>query len=189
MKEKIKNSGLLPLTMITHYRCNSHRVSAFVERWHPETNSLHFDFGEMGPTLDDVEQLLGIPTYGLAMHTENKAKDALAEAKRGQAVMFDWLRLYFSDLRQSNTDERVNYCSRASLLYVLGCTLFCDKTGNKVNVAPLALLEDLDRVSQYGWGASALTFLYRQLGQASRRDTEQLRGFLTLLEVHFELLV
>ncbi|KAH7859225.1 hypothetical protein Vadar_033350 [Vaccinium darrowii] len=77
-------------------------VSAFVERWHPETNSFHFDFGETGPTLDNVEQLLGIPTYGLAVQqedardaktllrdllcvSENEAKNALVEAKRGQA--------------------------------------------------------------------------------------------------------
>ncbi|KAH7860645.1 hypothetical protein Vadar_016117 [Vaccinium darrowii] len=64
MKEEIKNLGLLQLTLITQYICNSHRVFAFVERWHPETNSFHFDFGEMAPTLDDVDQLLGIPTYG-----------------------------------------------------------------------------------------------------------------------------
>ncbi|KAH7865519.1 hypothetical protein Vadar_007691 [Vaccinium darrowii] len=153
----------------------------------------------MTPTLDDVEQLLGIPTYGLAVHTddvrdaktllkdllcvsENEAKNALEEAKGGQAVMFDWLRMYFSELHVSDTDERVTYCSRACLLYVLRCTLLCDKTGSKVNVAPLALLEDVDRVSHYGWAASALAFLYRQLGQASRRDTKQLSGFLALLE-------
>ncbi|KAH7857258.1 hypothetical protein Vadar_010646 [Vaccinium darrowii] len=156
MKEKIKNSELLPLCRITHYICNSHRVSAFVERWHPETNSFHFDFGDMGPARDDVEQLL-----------ENEAKNALAEAKGGQAVTFDWLRLYFRDLRESNTDKRVKYYSRAYLLYVLGCTLFCNETGSKVNVAPLALLENLDRVSHYGWGVSVLAFLYRQLGRAT----------------------
>ncbi|KAH7848259.1 hypothetical protein Vadar_000254 [Vaccinium darrowii] len=50
-------------------------VSAFAERWHPETNSFHFDFGEMGPTLDDVGQLLGIPPYGLVVHTKD-ARDA-----------------------------------------------------------------------------------------------------------------
>ncbi|KAH7843384.1 hypothetical protein Vadar_015969 [Vaccinium darrowii] len=190
---------IAPIALITHYVCNSHRISAFVERWHPETNSFHFDFGEMGPKLDDVEKLLGIPTYGLAVQQkdardaktlvryllgvlENEAKNALAEAKGGQAVTFGWLRLYFSDLRDNDTDERVTYCSRAYLLYMLGCTLLCDKTGSKVNVSPLALLEDLDRVSHYGWGASALAFLYRQLGQASRRDTKQLSCFLTLLE-------
>ncbi|KAH7861667.1 hypothetical protein Vadar_029146 [Vaccinium darrowii] len=76
----------------------------------------------------------------------------LRRQEGGQAVTFDWLRMYFSELR------------------------------SKVNVAPLVLLEDLDRVSHYGRGASALAVLYRQLGQASRRDTKQLSGFLTLLE-------
>ncbi|KAH7861330.1 hypothetical protein Vadar_024692 [Vaccinium darrowii] len=134
-------------------------------RWHPETNSFHFDLREMGPTLDDVEQLLGIPTYGLVVCTkderdaktllmdllgvsENEAKNALAEAKGGQAVTFDWLR-------------------------------------EQGKCFPLALLENLDRVSHYGWGASMLAFVYRQLGQASRRDMKQLSGFLILLEIIF----
>ncbi|KAF6171077.1 hypothetical protein GIB67_010945 [Kingdonia uniflora] len=42
-------------------------ISTFAERWQLETNSFHFKWGEMTPTLDDVEELVGLPTDGDAM--------------------------------------------------------------------------------------------------------------------------
>lgn len=55
LKERVNRSGLLLLCSITNYSiCNSARISAVVERWHTKTNTFHFDFGEMGMTLDDV---------------------------------------------------------------------------------------------------------------------------------------
>ncbi|KAG5528588.1 hypothetical protein RHGRI_029318 [Rhododendron griersonianum] len=108
-----------------------------------------------------------------------------AELKNG-LVKLSWLHMYFCDLNEGDTDVRVDRCAQAYLLYVLGSTLFCDKSGSKVQVNLLALLEDLDQVGMYGWGSSCLAFLYRQLGCASRRDTKQVGGCLTLLEVNFD---
>ncbi|KAE9450741.1 hypothetical protein C3L33_17369, partial [Rhododendron williamsianum] len=85
-------------------------------------------------------------------------------------------------VNEIDTDERIDRCAQAYLLYVLWCTLFCDKSGTKVLIAYLSLLEYLDRVATYGCGASSLAFLYRQLGHANRRDMKQLSGVLTLLE-------
>jgi len=39
-------------------------ISAFVERWHRETNSFHLPVGEMTITLDDVSSLLHLPILG-----------------------------------------------------------------------------------------------------------------------------
>ncbi|XP_068492245.1 protein MAIN-LIKE 2-like [Phaseolus vulgaris] len=39
-------------------------ISAFVERWHAETNSFHLPIGEMTITLDDVSSLLHLPILG-----------------------------------------------------------------------------------------------------------------------------
>jgi len=39
-------------------------ISAFVERWHAETNSFHLPIGEMIITLDDVSSLLHLPILG-----------------------------------------------------------------------------------------------------------------------------
>ncbi|KAG5561911.1 hypothetical protein RHGRI_004828 [Rhododendron griersonianum] len=163
--------------------------------WHPETNTFHFDFGEIGLTLDDVEHLLGIPVCRLAVYTEDErtpkqllmdllgvTEDVATNAIKGNSVKLSWLEMNFKEVNETDTDERVVCCARAYLLYVIGCTLFCDKSGGFVLLDLLPLLEDLDQVRTYGWGSSCLAFLYRNLGYASRRKAKQLGGFLILLE-------
>src|SRR4051812_14563670 len=39
-------------------------LSAFVERWNPETSSFHLSFGKMTVTLDDVHSLFHLPIAG-----------------------------------------------------------------------------------------------------------------------------
>ncbi|KAK9088917.1 hypothetical protein Scep_027999 [Stephania cephalantha] len=65
---------------------------------------------------------------------------------------------------------------------LLSCTLFADKSGSRVSIALLKLLEDLDNVGNYAWGAAALAYLYRHLGSATRVKVSQIAGYLTLLE-------
>ncbi|KAG5557552.1 hypothetical protein RHGRI_007705 [Rhododendron griersonianum] len=85
--DKVKASGLLPLAGITYKYSNNVLVSAFVERWHPETNSFHFRFGEMAITLDDVPYLIGVPVEGLAVHAEVHGKeDCVALLRRWLGV-------------------------------------------------------------------------------------------------------
>ncbi|KAG5528431.1 hypothetical protein RHGRI_029193 [Rhododendron griersonianum] len=163
----------------------------------PETNSFHFRFGEMTITLDDVSYLIGVPVEGLAVHAEVHGKEDcvallrrwLGVTKRNAkaavccgGVTFDWLWNTFHELEDDAMDDRVDYCVRAYLLYLLGTTLFVYKTGIRVNVSYLALLSDLTLVSTYAWGVGALRFLYRQLGQASRCHVKGMGGYTTLLE-------
>ncbi|KAL9232992.1 hypothetical protein vseg_008039 [Gypsophila vaccaria] len=39
-------------------------ISAFVERWHPDTNTFHLPFGEVSFMLHDVEMIFGIRAWG-----------------------------------------------------------------------------------------------------------------------------
>ncbi|KAH7861868.1 hypothetical protein Vadar_031931 [Vaccinium darrowii] len=110
--------------------------------------------------------------------TEEEAKEGLIHG----GVTFDWLRENFSYVSDDDLDERVDCCAWAYLLYVLGSTLFVDKTGVRVRVSYLGVLEDLQNVSSYAFGAAGLAYLYRQLGQASNGDAKQLSGYTTLLE-------
>ena len=52
------------LQEISFRRVNRALISAFVERWHPETNTFHMPFGEMTITIHDVTQILGISCVG-----------------------------------------------------------------------------------------------------------------------------
>ncbi|XP_028071598.1 uncharacterized protein LOC114273961 [Camellia sinensis] len=75
----VEQSGLSVLVDHTYRHGNRVTISAFVERWHPETNTFHMPDGEMTVTLDDVQTILGIPVTGWALScpklTRYKAAD------------------------------------------------------------------------------------------------------------------
>ena len=84
-------------------------------------------------------------------------------------------------LSNSVSNEEIEHITRAYLLFLLGCTIFVDKSGTLVSVAYLILLDDLSMIGNYAWGAVCLLYLYRQLGIATRRDVRSIAGYLTLL--------
>ena len=47
-------------------------ITAFVERWRPETHTFHLPHGEMAITLQDVEVIMGLPIEGEAMAGPSK---------------------------------------------------------------------------------------------------------------------
>ncbi|KAF6167639.1 hypothetical protein GIB67_031222 [Kingdonia uniflora] len=64
VQDFIKLKGLDRIGAISYNYYNSAFISTFVERWQPKTNTFHLKWGEMTPTLDDVEQLVGLPADG-----------------------------------------------------------------------------------------------------------------------------
>ncbi|KAF6171672.1 hypothetical protein GIB67_042187, partial [Kingdonia uniflora] len=64
VQDFVKLKGLDRIGAISYNYYNSALISTFVERWQPENNSFHFKWGKMTPTLDDVEQLVGLPADG-----------------------------------------------------------------------------------------------------------------------------
>jgi len=60
----IQSSGLFSLCNISYEVGDKGLISAFVERWHRETNYLHLPIGEMTITLDDVSSLLHLSISG-----------------------------------------------------------------------------------------------------------------------------
>ncbi|XP_028096033.1 protein MAIN-LIKE 2-like [Camellia sinensis] len=199
-RDIVQQSSLSSLVHCMYRFVNRIVISAFVERWQPETNTFHLTVGEMTMTLDDVGTILGIPITGRSVSaatlTDQQAHalvvDALgvddAEATeelssaRGQSVKLEWLQTKFSGCKDSDTEESIACAARAYLLFLLGCTLFSDKSGTRVPVVYLKLLMDLSDIHTYAWGAAALAYLYRQLGFATRSAVRQMTGYMTLLE-------
>ena len=197
----MSTSRLAPLVTASYRSFNNIIVSGFVERWQPETNTFHMPFGEMTITLDDVASIIGIPVTGRTVSYNDRmayeeaqallvdalgvesieAHDELIQV-RGQSVRLKWLREKFGGITDNNGKEMVDCAVRAYLLYLLGCTLFTDKSGTRVPIIFLTHLVDLANVHSYAWGIAALTYLYRQLGLATRHEVKQIAGYLTLLE-------
>ncbi|XP_058775965.1 protein MAIN-LIKE 1-like [Vicia villosa] len=137
-------------------------LSAFVERWHPETSSFHLPFGKMTVILDDVDalfHLLIVGTFFTPFHMDQATtvRMELVDAGRYQAA------------------------ARAYMLNLVTCTLFADKSGVYMDVCYLSLFSALDTPC-WAWGVAALTMLYSALDAASRIDTRQLAGYPSLLQ-------
>ncbi|XP_058746915.1 protein MAIN-LIKE 1-like [Vicia villosa] len=198
MENWLVASGLSSLQHTSLARIDTHLLSAFVERWHPETSSFHMPFGEMTITLDDVSCLLHVPIRGQlvdpdvvvtdydAIHLAVELfgvslSDATTEASavRGPYYKLDWLKQVFEQQRAANN---FTGAMRAYMMLLLGCTILADKTFTLVEAKYLPLLRDLDTCGSYCWGAAALITLYRYLGDASFYSCKQLGGYASLLQ-------
>jgi len=93
-------------------------------------------------------------------------------------VRLGWLREVYE---QCCIDQSWECAARAYLLHLLGCSIFANKSANRIFVYYLALFTDLDMCGQWAWGAAALTFMYELLGDACLGDTRQLAGFVTIV--------
>ncbi|KAJ1431526.1 Aminotransferase-like, plant mobile domain [Sesbania bispinosa] len=115
-------------------------------------------------TLDDVSSLLHLPVTRRLF----SLPAVEIEITRGAYIRLSWLRdVYNSNLQQKNLDA----AARAYLLYLVGCTIFTDKSETTVRVTYLELFRDLSSVGNIAWGAAALAYLYEQLKDSSCHNT------------------
>ena len=91
-----------------------------------------------------------------------------------------WLAQNLSHLHEGADEATVE----AYLLYLIGVVLFSEKTGNKVQLLYLTLLDaPWEVISGYSWGSAALAYLYRRLCEASRKNVKEIAGPLIILQV------
>ena len=99
---------------------------------------------------------------------------------RGAQIKLSWL----TELYDSCCDNELwEFAACAYLLYLVGCTIFANKSATYVRTHYLELFRDLPTCRRYAWGVAALVYLYEQLGDASFANTKQLVGYLPLLQV------
>ena len=86
------------------------------------------------------------------------------------------------DSRETATEPREDVDQQlcAFLLILFGDVLFCHTS----SVVFLPLLADLDRVGEYAWGATSLSFLYLVLFRFSDGSSHQLGGNLPIFQVY-----
>ncbi|XP_050233138.2 protein MAIN-LIKE 1-like [Mercurialis annua] len=137
----------LPYIMFDHL--DIPLLSAFVERWQPDTNSFHMPFGEMTITLHDVWHILRIPV-GEAMISSQPNKAQL------HAYCIQILGILPEDLVSKTTkhfsqggvliESIISLCRHgctaeveaiAWIWLTLSCTLFIDKSGHRIRPATI----------------------------------------------------
>ncbi|KAH1209844.1 Protein MAIN-LIKE 1 [Glycine max] len=136
-------------------------ISAFMERWHKETNSFHLPIGELMITLDDVASLLHLPVIG-AFHSF-------------KPLLVDEAVLMLVELLEVSGEE-----ARAETAQC--CTLFANKSATHVHVVFLDTFRDLSQSESYAWGAASLVHMYDHLNDACKSGGRHLAGYITLLQ-------
>ncbi|KAF5206582.1 serine/threonine-protein phosphatase 7 long form-like protein, partial [Thalictrum thalictroides] len=155
-------------------------------------------------TLDDVLQITGLSITGKILDgssaikreeaskllqeglglDKNVVEQELERCKGGDCIIqTDWIKENFKGKENVEDDGKVDCAVRAYLMYMIGCVLLPDKSGTMMSASYMRFLLDISKIHEYAWGASALAYLYRQMGFSSRCDVKQLAGYLPLLEV------
>ncbi|KAJ7951578.1 serine/threonine-protein phosphatase 7 long form-like [Quillaja saponaria] len=186
----VERAGFGYLRLLPAVSLDNALIAALVERWRRETNTFHLTVGEMTITLEDVALLLGLaidgePVIGPISSPSSVCEKLLGkvpEDLNGGMVKLTWLKEYFSGCPEDAVPEEIERCTRAYLLYLVGSTIFSTTTGNKVPVMYLSLFENFEKAGTFAWGAAALAFLYRALGNASLKSQSTISGCLTLLQ-------
>lgn len=196
--EIARQSGLLHLRGCMYNHINFPLISAFVERWEPETNCFNLPFGEMTVLLHDVYFLLGVQINGAAVVDEVQFDRQDELVRLAQYLRYPEENLVLHDVgrRGMKWASLKEHCevgwlqqnnphvvASGYLLFLLGSTLFADKSQDRIPLLHLRFLTEHARIPQMSWGSAGLAVLYRRLGQSTRVHCKQLAGCATLLEV------
>jgi hypothetical protein len=195
----IEATGLEGLTRTSYSIIDHGLMTAFAERWHPETNTFHLPIGEVAITLDDIQCLLHLPITGRFLHHSRMRKDeAMDLLKRHLGVEEEVILLNFkktkgchikynqlqavyvqnkdaalkAEKEKKPMEEIVFYrerCIKAFLLYLVCCTIFSNKSQNYRDVVYLQYFEDLSEVGNWNWGAAALVYLQAYMAKSCKK--------------------
>ncbi|RYR13886.1 hypothetical protein Ahy_B04g070651 isoform G [Arachis hypogaea] len=127
------------------FRLDEPLVSAFVERWRPETHTFHMPGAQ--PAWQWFQELLGV----------------LPPANQIQKFVVNctWFQETFGECPEGADEETVRRFTCAYIMMLLGTQLFADKSGNRIHIRWLPFVARLEDMGGYSWGSAALAWLYR----------------------------
>ncbi|QHO19454.1 uncharacterized protein DS421_11g329100 [Arachis hypogaea] len=177
----LQMAGLCHLAKLNDrwFRLDEALVSAFVERWRPETHTFHMPFGECTITLQDVAYQLGLPVDG---RYEFLGVIPPPSQVQKYAVNCSWFQETFGECPEGADDEIVRRYARAYIMMLLGTQLFADKSGNRIHIRWIPYVARLEEMGTYSWGSAALAWLYRCMCRVANRHVVKLAGPLQLLQ-------
>ncbi|RWR87938.1 serine/threonine-protein phosphatase 7 long form [Cinnamomum micranthum f. kanehirae] len=189
--------GLNNVASIAKMKIHHGIIWALVERWRPETNTFHFNFGEATIKLEDVAYIYGLPIDGKLVtgRTISRVEDMRALCYEllgtvpnqtldcmGAQIKYTWFHLHFGRSPEGASEEIVQHYTRAYLFCLVAQQICSNTSGSRGNGYLLELFRTFER---YAWGPACLANLYRTLGKATRLKDgiKTLTGPLQLLQI------
>ncbi|XP_057719850.1 protein MAIN-LIKE 1-like [Arachis stenosperma] len=151
---------------------------ALLERWRPESHTIHLAYGEMTITLQNVAYQLGLR---IDSDPVSKCMGRWEQHHEGQ-IIEDFCQQLLgvvpgADDRQSQTKWTVK------LTWFLNtvCGELEQNATKERLLRWLPQLEDLDACGRLSWGSAVLDWMYRQMCRTMEYDARNLGGYVSLL--------
>ncbi|XP_061352914.1 protein MAIN-LIKE 2-like [Gastrolobium bilobum] len=194
----LTQAGFIHVARMRYIQIDASLISALVERWRPETHTFHMTQGEMTITLQDVADILGLPTDGIVVVGSTNedwpvvcaaAFGAVPEANEfhhsGDLRISFLDRLYTRWTDHAGDHDREIYFTRAHIAHMLGCWLLADKSGGSnigCQLVPL-LVGRFDEIGRFSWGFAVLAHLFRNLCECIDVGRSDMGGCHILLQI------
>ncbi|XP_072064204.1 serine/threonine-protein phosphatase 7 long form homolog [Arachis hypogaea] len=173
----LQMAGLYYLARLneTWFRLDEPLVSAFVERWRPETHT----FSHAVQGVHDHAPGCSIPVRAPidSQYVSGCLTDFARYVEGGRPA---WET--FSELPQGADNETVRRYAHTYIMMLLSTQLFGDKSGTRLHIHWLPYVARLEDMGQYSWGSAALSWLFRCMCRMTNRNVVKLAGPLQLLQ-------
>ncbi|XP_038724032.1 uncharacterized protein LOC120015610 isoform X2 [Tripterygium wilfordii] len=152
-----------------------------------------FDFGNFKLlfSLEDILMITGLPIDGKPVTGEDKDPQAVCEAYLGMSdgafigknktIAIQWLKTRFEVVPADADDHQLLIHARAYILYTIGVSIFAEPTPSYVPAYYLPLLNDIQEINSYAWGAALYAHLHVHLKKCKTREQVNISGFVTPL--------
>ncbi|GMP49606.1 hypothetical protein CsSME_00016539 [Camellia sinensis var. sinensis] len=172
--------GILSLrcTHIDHDLCHW-----LVQNFDPSTHSLNVHGLRMLLTVEDVHELMGLPSNGLPVKLTESVDEItnLCDelAMKNKFVSFTSLKSYLLETKGAGTEFK-----RKFVLYIIGA-LLCPTTKAGVHQSFIKMVKNVESISQFNWAKHTLDFLVDRIAIAKVKERSAMCGCLLLLMLFY----
>ncbi|KAL8254932.1 hypothetical protein R6Q59_033153 [Mikania micrantha] len=182
-KNSIERAGFGNLLRIPDHVLRRSQLIQLMDKWSCEKQAFIFPPGELKITLLDVSLILGLRVIGQPVVLKEGAPLTSLERELGASVLNRMINVELLKERLESIGEKDDESFIwVFLLYCFGTLLFPSANG-KVDSRYLNLLQDVDCVSSFAWGAAVLEDLHNCLSQRISKKTSNIGGCLILLQI------
>lgn len=191
--QKLQLTGFQPLIDgLSNTKPDIALINCLAEKWWDTTHTFCFEkLGELTMTPADFTAITGLRVGGKVVQFDKYIHNNIEALVRylgtpikdiiGKSVEVKAIREAYKGIVCKSKEEE-DMLLRAFIIALVGATIFA-KPNNRVNFYYLPMLKEINEIQQYNWGGAGLAFLYEQMDDTSRCNTEIVGGFWRAWEV------
>ncbi|XP_028058101.1 uncharacterized protein LOC114261975 isoform X1 [Camellia sinensis] len=182
-KNAIKRMGFGNLLRIPYQMLSKNLLVELMERWSCDKHAFLLVPGDITMTLMDVALILGLRVTGDPVILREDQPFSDLEREYGAVVWNRKITIASIEKRLDTLDGIVNDdFIRSFLLFIFGTLLFPNSNG-KVDSRYLSLLQRLDKVCHFAWGAAVLEEISNWLCKRKEMNVQYVGGCLIFLQI------